>query len=652
MSREAALFYKKLGISVIPTTAKKVPSVPKTVDEAKSWKPFQSRIFDDKEVHMFDNPGIAAVGGKISGNLECIDLDVKYDKHKCCDDFLSFALDFNPELVVAETPSGGYHIIYRCTDPVAGNKKIAGRHATEEEFKQVNKEIEEYNANIDAGKPEFAGKKKQNLKNKPEDIEIFFIETRGEGGYFLLYPSQGYSFVNGDIQKIPVLSADDRQYLIDLASSYNRIVEEHRVHIPATNNADWSVTPFDDYNNKANVRELLERHGWTFVYTRGQKDFYRRPGSENVQSGNWDHARKWFTVFSTNCHPFQVGKAYGACYVYAALEHNNDYKAAAKELLAKGFGTSTKKEIKPAHNPHELIANFDDIWKFNAKVDKGEIPMGLPTGWPEFDMYFKFKLKNFMIINGHPNVGKTLISVFLALISAMRHDWVWMIATTEDDAEWISRDLVEMVLGRKREESHPDNIKHAELFIEEHFIIIRASDFDFTHQELIDFASNYYNTVKKFQGFLVDPYSALVVPDNIVNTHKYNYRAASAFRRMAKDFGIAMWLTAHSVTEAQRKEEPKTGYQIAPKASDTEGGGLFANRADDFMTVHRIINHPDEWMNTFIHMRKVKVRRTGGKPTPIKNPFVARFLFTHFVDDMNKINPLYFDYAGYQSPFS
>jgi hypothetical protein len=66
----------------------------------------------------------------------------------------------------------------------------------------------------------------------------------------------------------------------------------------------------------------------------------------------------------------------------------------------------------------------------------------------------------------------------------------------------------------------------------------------------------------------------------------------------------------------------KDGYICAPQKADTEGGGKVANKADDFMTIHRKTQHPTDWMITEIHVRKIKDTETGGMPTPLNNPIL------------------------------
>ena len=51
--------------------------------------------------------------------------------------------------------------------------------------------------------------------------------------------------------------------------------------------------------------------------------------------------------------------------------------------------------------------------------------------------------------------------------------------------------------------------------------------------------------------------------------------------------------------------------------SDCEGGGKWSNRCDNFMVIHRYVQHAMDWMITNVHVRKVKDTDTGMMPTSL-----------------------------------
>jgi len=68
---------------------------------------------------------------------------------------------------------------------------------------------------------------------------------------------------------------------------------------------------------------------------------------------------------------------------------------------------------------------------------------------------------------------------------------------------------------------------------------------------------------------------------------------------------------------------------MPPNAADVEGGGKFVNRADDFLVVHRYIQHPTEFMYSLLHVRKIKEVESGGRPTSIDEPIRLRALINN-----------------------
>ena len=72
---ETALKYVKSGLSVIPTNKNKRPAL-------QSWTPFQHNRADLIELSKWwitSDHSIATICGKVSGNLELIDFDEKYN---------------------------------------------------------------------------------------------------------------------------------------------------------------------------------------------------------------------------------------------------------------------------------------------------------------------------------------------------------------------------------------------------------------------------------------------------------------------------------------------------------------------------------------------------------------------------------------------
>ena len=313
---KAAHFYLENNINVLAINEKKMPLT--------AWASFQERLCNEDELKMFNNAyGIAVICGAVSGNIEVIDIDSKYDiTGTLWDDFKKALGSLLDKLYVVQTRSGGYHLYYRC-EKIEGNLKLANRYPTQEE-----------------------------LEESPHLKEIVLIETRGEGGYVVAPPTKGYTRISTDL-KINTITIEERELIFEVARSFNEVVKEYRIKADQKYYSKGDkvaykndilihqpITPWEDYDQKVDVTSLLEAHGWTFVERKGDRSYFKRPGNtDSLVSGDYHHELNLFKVFTTSSQ-FEPGVGYKPSAVYTLLEHNGDFSAAAKQLLKSGYGTS------------------------------------------------------------------------------------------------------------------------------------------------------------------------------------------------------------------------------------------------------------------------------------------------------------------------
>lgn len=302
-----AIALAKNGISVVPTDDHKRSIVP--------WKKYQSEIATAEELSgMFNNAkakGLAVICGQVSGNLEVIDIDTKYDlTGELYREYTSAIAEHNTSLLdrllIVQTKSGGYHFYYRC-ECIQGNQKLAQRPCSEEE----------------------------RTANPNVSVQVL-IETRGEGGYVVAPPSDGYTTVQG--KAVPVITLDERELLLELARSFNQVVAEPvKQSQPVSDQSRYSTSPFEDFNARGDAEIVLLNHGWMFIYERNGRRYYRRPGKTEGVSGDYWTEKKWFSVFTTSSQ-FEPGKAYNPAGVFCMLEAGNDWKACYTKLIGMNYG--------------------------------------------------------------------------------------------------------------------------------------------------------------------------------------------------------------------------------------------------------------------------------------------------------------------------
>ena len=270
--------------------------------------------YTEKGLRTFTDPhGLGIITGSGSGSLEVIDVDTKHDTTGTLWDSFKTLLEDNledlyPELVIARTRSGGYHIYYRCRE-IGRNIKLSVKE---------NREV--------------------------------LIETRGEGGYVVAPPTAGYEFIQGSPGTIPEITPQKREVILTIARSFNEVEEEKPR--PRTSTVSpgplhtQGLTPWEDYNNRGDIIALLESHGWRVVSQKGENINLLRPGkTDSKTSGSYHTRLRVLYIFSTST-VFE-NKGYTPSAVFSLLECGGDYTLSARRLRELGYGDKLEK-YKPA----------------------------------------------------------------------------------------------------------------------------------------------------------------------------------------------------------------------------------------------------------------------------------------------------------------
>jgi hypothetical protein len=329
----AAVQYAGSGLSVIPTGSAR------HVDEARrkkaviAWKPYQERIAKPEEIRRLfrdeSQLAIALITGSVSGNLEVLD----FDKPELFPLFMESLRIQNPALVgrliIQKTPSGGFHLLYKCKDPVPGNQKLA------------------------------MSRRYQDQEGKPR--QEVFIETRGEGGYFLVSPSEGYD-LQGDIKNIPTIGSDERALLIRIAKGFDEGTEPERQQRKATPTEQTGDRPGDVLERVADWRTLLEADGWRYFKTIGDREHWSRPGKDPASSSATLNEMGLY-VFSSNT-PLPTETPLGKLAYVAHFRHNGDFKAAARWVVE-----AYTEEFPKNTSDNRMTDREEPPWPDDSEID-------------------------------------------------------------------------------------------------------------------------------------------------------------------------------------------------------------------------------------------------------------------------------------------
>ncbi len=290
---KAALESLDLGFSVVPARKDKSPAI-------SSWKQFQSKLMSKHQAaRIFQSAErMAIVCGKVSGNLECLDVDDQ-DIFQTFSELIELRAPGLLSRVLQRRTPNGFHLLYRCEAPIRGNTKLA--------FDKNGK---------------------------------IRLETRGEGGYFLTSPSPGYEIIAGQLKDCPILPAEEVAVLHQTAKTFDeRITDKTRPGYSLRNGSLGT-----QFNHSHRCGDILTAHGWRECKRTTGGIGYTRPGKEEGVSGVLLNNTGNFYVWSSNAGPLESGKSYSPFGLYTMYEHNGDFGVAAKVLAADEYRTVQHKK--------------------------------------------------------------------------------------------------------------------------------------------------------------------------------------------------------------------------------------------------------------------------------------------------------------------
>ena len=315
---QAALNFYDAGVSVVPAAidGSKAPIL--------SWKKYQSERASREELIQWFGSGHIGIGiitGHISKNLEMLELEgravssglLEEAKEIAFNSGLSEIWDLITNGYVEATPSGGVHFLYRVSDePISGNQKLARR------------------------------------PGEGDSVEVL-AETRGEGGFVVTAPSSGsthpsgspWILLKGSPATIADLTMEQRNAIHAVFRSLDSMPVKESIELALKNpKSSDNLKPGDDYNNKANWKDILEPKGWKIVFTANGVTYWRRPGKDigiSATTGRNDGDNLY--VFTTSSS-FEAEKPYSKFAAYTHLEFDGDYSRAASALRTQGYGST------------------------------------------------------------------------------------------------------------------------------------------------------------------------------------------------------------------------------------------------------------------------------------------------------------------------
>lgn len=347
-----ALRFANAGIVAVPvaTDGTKRPGL-------SSWKQYQEVQPTPEEILSWfgsEQQGIGVITGKISGNLEMLELEGRAVAEKlhleiaevCNGSGLSELWERLNSSYVEATPSGGIHWLYKVDGEIQGNTKLARRPGE--------------NGGVDV-----------------------LAETRSEGGFCITAPSGGtchpsggaWQMLRGSIETITTLSLAERDALHTVFKMFDSMPKPESVAVEVSQRIDGALTVGDDYNARTTWDEILIPLGWKKSYTQGEKTTWIRPGKDFGISATTNYqGNDKLMVFSTST-AFEAERSYDKFGAIVHLQFGGDFKQAAKHLREQGYGPQGLKPIETFEDMRADIEEFmeemmgESSWKPIALSD-------------------------------------------------------------------------------------------------------------------------------------------------------------------------------------------------------------------------------------------------------------------------------------------
>ena len=301
LTKQSIQFYNKLntfGFNLVP-----IKEIQDGYKPYISWKKYEIEPQSKDLINRWDANEDVTSFALVTGfnDVECIDIDTKIftsvkEKQDFWKEYLNLLIshidNFIDKVVIIETKSGGYHIIYK-TSIKDGNKKIA----------------------------------------KPKGYKEALIESRGVGGFIFLHDK---TINKKKYHEIDYISDAERNLIWDISRTYN-YEEPKKIDLPTKKTFKQDgVSPWDDYAQKNTILDVCSDE--FDIMSKGKNSILiRRKGAKSAHSGYiFDNSGKMFLFSTGTLYPNE--QPLNSFDVYAYKHHNGDYKNATKQAYQDGYG--------------------------------------------------------------------------------------------------------------------------------------------------------------------------------------------------------------------------------------------------------------------------------------------------------------------------
>jgi hypothetical protein len=287
--------------------------------DVTQWRAFQKvrpTVEQMRAWNFADRDGIGVVAGVVSGYRECWDFDCidAYNQfveaaHACG---LGDVVDRVRAGYEDATPGGGRRWIVTYPDSVEWRDCTLARRPGRDGEPKVKTLIE---------------------------LPTFAVLAPSNGA---THPSgRPYVHLSGGFDTIAAYTVTERDALLDLARTFDQMPRPEAARPAQAATEPHGNRPGDAYNQQMTWPVLLESHGWSHAYSRGEVSYWRRPDKADGVSATTNYGDTDLFFPFTSSTEFAPDKSYSKFAVYAVLEHHGDFSKAALALSKQGYGRET-----------------------------------------------------------------------------------------------------------------------------------------------------------------------------------------------------------------------------------------------------------------------------------------------------------------------
>ena len=252
-------------------------------------------------------------------------------------------------------------------------------------------------------------------------------------------------------------------------------------------------------------------------------------------------------------------------------------------------GTIFKLAIENGFTPPKNASSFYNVGNAKIELDRWRLkgrPVGYTTGVQGFDRHLHLRKKEFTIVTGTPNSGKSEFLDHLLYSVTKTHNLKCMFASFEKDPALHVESFVHRITKKDLDARSTEEEQAALRFIQEHFFFYNHL---YETRDIDKILAKAEELVKKakIDILAIDPFSYLTSKE-IVNEFAHVRHTCIKINKFTKKTGCHVILVAHPKTLETRKIVVKEGEE-APRLSlyAISGGATFYNNCDNGIVISR-----------------------------------------------------------------